>query len=154
MRFRMLAVAVAVIVLQVSVASRISEAGHRDVRRHVNTKPGVHAGYVNSQNGSVRTRGLSSLSGYGFSRSRRVHRPRQRLHRHVPVTSFSFVSSPYRHSSYGYSPHGFSSYRSVLVAATTARGSRWESSGGRYDDGGYSPSSSSDSFISSCPILR
>lgn len=111
MRFRMMAVAVAVIVLQVSVASRTSEAGHRDVRRHVNTKPGVHAGYVNSHNGSVRTRGLSSLSGYGFSRSRRVHRPGQRLHRHVPVTSFSFVSSPYRYSSYGYSPHGFSSYR-------------------------------------------
>ena len=110
MRLRMMAVGVTMIVLQVSVASRASEAGHRRVRRHVNTAPGVPPGFVNSYNDSVRTRRLSSYGGYRLSRSRRVQRPVQRLHRHVPVTSFSFGASPYRYSSRRNAPHGFSSY--------------------------------------------
>ena len=110
MRLRMMAVGVTVIMLQVSVALRDSEAGHRHVRRHVNTSPGIPSVFVNSNNGSVRTRKLNSLSGYRFSRVRRVPVPVQRWHRHVPVNSFSYVSVPYRHSRYRHIPSGFSSY--------------------------------------------
>ena len=110
MRLRMMAVGVTVIMLQVSVALRDSEAGHRHVRRHVNTSPGIPSVFVNSNNGSVRTRKLNSLSGYRFSRVRRVPVPVQRWHRHVPDNCFSYVSVPYRYSPYLYNPPGFSSY--------------------------------------------
>ena len=110
MRLRMMAVGVTVIMLQVSVALRDSEAGHRQLRRHVNTSPGIPSVFVNSNNGSVRTRKLNSLSGYRFSRVRRVPVPVQRWHRHVPANSFSYVSVPYRYSPYLYNPPGFSSY--------------------------------------------
>ena len=112
MRLRMMDVGVTVIMLQVSVALRDSEAGHRHVRRHVNTTPAIPSVLVNSNNGSVRARKLNSLSGYRFSRVRRVPVPVpvQRWHRHVPVNSFSYVSVPYRYSRYRHIPSGFSSY--------------------------------------------
>ena len=110
MRLRMMAVGVTVIMLQVSVALRDSEAGHRYVRRHVNTTPGIPSVFVNANNGSVRARKLNSLSGYRFSRVRRVPVPVQRWHRHVPVNSFSYVSVPYRHSRYRHIPSGFYGY--------------------------------------------
>ena len=108
MRLRMMAVGVTVIMLQVSVALRDSEAGHRQLRRHVNTSPGIPSVFVNSNNGSIRSRKLNRLSGYRFSSSRPV--PVQRWHRHVPVNSFSYVSVPYRYSRYRHIPSGFSSY--------------------------------------------
>ena len=110
MRLRMMAVGVTVIMLQVSVALRDSEAGHRHVRRHVNTAPGIPSVFVNSNNGSIRSRKLNRLSGYRFSRVRPVPVPVQRWHRHVPANSFSYVSVPYRYSPYLYNPPGFSSY--------------------------------------------
>ena len=110
MRLRMMAAGVTVIMLQVSVASRDCDAGHRRVRRHVNTAPGVPSVFANSNNGSVRARKLNRLSGYRFSSSRQVRRPVQRWHRHVPVNSFSVVSVPYPYTSYRHNPLGFNSY--------------------------------------------